>query len=104
MTADFEDLPDDGVALPTFVVRARFRCEAATADQADALVRDRLAPARGLFDDTRVEPQEPDGRWPVDVRFVVTSVDADLAVDGVFATLRQAGVVPDEAWVAEQLV
>lgn len=104
MTADLEGLPDHGgVVLPSFVVFARFHADAATPEEAEAAVRERLSPARGLFDDTRVEPREPDGSWAVDARFVVTSVDADLAVDGVFATLRESGVVPDEAWVAEQL-
>ena len=103
MTVDREDLPDDGVALPSFVVFARFHADAATAEEAEQQVRERLQAARGLFDDTRVEPREPDGSWAVDARFVVASVDTDLAVQGVFATLQDAGVVPDEAWVAEQL-
>jgi hypothetical protein len=89
--------------LPTFTVVARFRREAAGPEQAERAVRAELAAARGLFDDARVEPQEPDGRWAVDVRFVVVSVDADRALDGVQSTLRDAGVPPDEVWVAEQL-
>jgi hypothetical protein len=100
-----DDFDDDGDvhALPSFAVLARFRRGAGTAEAAEAAVREALAAARGLFDDARVEPQEDDGRWPVDVRFVVASVDGERAVDGVHSTLREAGLVPDEVWVAERL-
>jgi transposase InsO family protein len=99
-----DDLPDDtGEVLPSFAVYARFRRAAPSAEQADVAVREELSVARGLFDDTRVEPQEPDGRWAVDVRFVVTSTDGEHAVDGVHTTLRETGVVPDEVWVGQQL-
>jgi hypothetical protein len=100
-----DDLPD-GDAMPvlhSFAVQARFRRNAADAEQAEQLVRAELAPVRDQFSDARVEPQEPDGRWAVDVRFVVASVDGETAVDGVHSTLRDAGLSPDEAWVAEQL-
>lgn len=104
MTApeDLDDLPDDGV-LRSFAVRARFRRAAPSAEQAESSVRDHLEPVRGLFDDARTEPQDPDGRWPVDVRFVVPSLDGERAVDGVHATLRESGLVPDEVWLAERL-
>jgi hypothetical protein len=101
-----EDLLEDdlgGAVLHSFAVVARFRREAAGAEQAEASVRRELEPVRGLFDHARVEPQEPDGRWAVDVRFVVASVDGERAVDGVSTTLRESGVPADEAWVAEQL-
>ena len=97
-----DDLPDEPV-LHSFAVMARFRRAAADAGVAESEVREELEPVRGLFDDARVEPQEPDGRWAVDVRFVVASVDGERAVDGVHTTLREAGLTPDEAWVAEQL-
>ena len=99
------DFSDDvaGEALPSFAVLARFRRVAGSAEEAETAVREELAPARGLFDDARVEPQEPDGRWAVDVRFVVTSTDNEHAVDGVHTTLRDAGVAADEVWVAERL-
>jgi hypothetical protein len=101
---DLDDFSDDaGEALPSFAVMARFRRSAGSAGEAEVALRDELAPARGLFDDTRVEPQEPDGRWAVDVRFVVTSIDGERAVDGVHSTLRDVGVAADEVWVAEQL-
>ena len=87
----------------SFAVRARFRRTAADADQAEAEVRRGLEPVRGLYDDAVVEPQEPDGRWAVDVRFVVASLDAELAVQGVHDSLREQGLVPDEVWVAERL-
>ena len=104
MDPDLVDLPDgDAEVLPSFAVLARFRRTAPDAAAAEARVREELTPARGLFDDARVEPQEPDGRWAVDVRFVVASVDRERAVDGVHTTLQEAGVAADEVWVAEQL-
>lgn len=101
---DLDDLPDgEAEVLPTFAVHARFRRSAGSAEQAEASVREALSAVRGLWDDARTEPQEPDGRWAVDVRFVVTSVDGERAVDGVHSTLRETGLVPDEVWVAQQL-
>jgi hypothetical protein len=106
---DSESIPDDFDddeevhALPSFAVVARFRRAAPSADEAEVAVREELAAARGLFEGARVEPQDPDGRWPVDVRFVVASVDGERAVDGVHSTLREAGVAADEVWVAERL-
>ena len=97
-----EDLSEEAV-LHSFAVMARFRRPAEGPEQAEEQVRRELDAVRGLFDDARVEPQEPDGRWAVDVRFVVASVDGERAVDGVHTTLRESGLVPDEAWVAEQL-
>lgn len=100
-----DDLPDaDGApVLHSFAVLARFRRSAADGAQAESLVRRELEPVRGLYDDARVEPQEPDGRWAVDVRFVVASVDGETAVEGVHTTLREQGLVPDEAWLSEKL-
>lgn len=101
-----DDLPEDAdgaAVLHSFGVLARFRCAAADPQDAERLVRSQLEPVRGLYDDARVEPQEPDGRWAVDVRFVVASVDGENAVEGVHTTLREAGLQPDEAWVAERL-
>lgn len=102
-----DDLPEDddavGSVLHSFAVQARFRCSAADAAQAERTVRQDLEAVRELYDDVRVEPQEPDGRWAVDVRFVVASVDGETAVDGVHSTLRERGLVPDEAWLAERL-
>jgi hypothetical protein len=37
------------------------------------------------------------------VRFVVASLDGELAVQGVHDSLREHGLAPDEVWVAEQL-
>lgn len=102
-----DDLPDadgaGGPVLHSFAVLARFRRSAADATQAESLVRRELEPVRELYDDARVEPQEPDGRWAVDVRFVVASVDGETAVQGVHTTLREQGLVPDEAWLSEKL-
>jgi hypothetical protein len=105
-TVDLDALPDDAddaESLPSFAVMARFRRPAASGEEAEVALREELTAARGLFDDARVEPQEPDGRWAVDIRFVVASVDGERAVDGVHSTLRDAGVAADEVWVAEQL-
>jgi hypothetical protein len=102
--ADLADLPDgEAEVLPTFAVHARFRRSASGGEEAEAAVREALDTVRGLWDDTVVEPREPDGRWAVDVRFVVASVDGERAVDGVHSTLRETGLVPDEVWVARQL-
>jgi hypothetical protein len=102
--SEIADLPDDvGESLPSFAVQARFRREAESAEEAESRVREELAPARDLFEDARVEPQEPDGRWAVDVRFVVASVDGERAVNGVHAALQEVGLRPDEVWVSEQL-
>jgi len=93
----------EGEVVHSFAVRARFRRAGLSGEQADADVRRELEPVRGLYDDAVVEPQEPDGRWAVDVRFVVASLDGELAVEGVHASLRAHGLVPDEVWVAERL-
>lgn len=103
---ELDDLSFDQDAdevLHSFAVMARFRREAESAAQAEAVVRKELEVVQGLYDDARVEPQEPDGRWAVDVRFVVASVDGEMAVAGVHATLREQGLLPSEAWVAERL-
>lgn len=94
---------DSGEVVHSFAVRARFRRAADDAAQAEDRVRRELEPVRGLYDDAVVEPQEPDGRWAVDVRFVVASLDAELAVQGVGDSLRAQQLVPDEVWVAERL-
>jgi hypothetical protein len=101
-----DDWPDDdaaGTVLHSFAVLARFRRPAHDGEQAERRVREELVAVRDQYDDARVEPQEPDGRWAVDVRFVVASVDGETAVDGVHRTLTAQGLTPDEAWVAEQL-
>lgn len=91
------------VVLRTFAVRARFRRPAPSAALAQSALRAELIPVAGLYDDLVVEPQEPDGRWAVDVRFVVTSLDGELAVRGVSDSLCEVGLVPDETWLAERL-
>lgn len=102
MTTPIEDDPQLET-LHSFAVLARFRRDAESPEQAEAAVRSDLEAVRGLFDDAVVEPREPDGRWAVDVRFVVASIDHERAVDGVHETLRGAGLAPDEVWVAEEL-
>ena len=90
------------VVLPTFVVWARFHESADSAEVAERRVRERVKAAGGLFDDTRVEPVDPDGRWPVDLRFVVVSVDSNTAVAGVHEDLREGGAPADECWADPQ--
>ncbi len=97
MTDLLDELPDEGV-LPSFAVLARFPAVGPDGDAAAAAVRERVTAARGLYDDVRVERQEPDGTWLVEVRFVVVSVDASTAVQGVVETLTAAGPAPDEVW------
>jgi hypothetical protein len=94
-----DDAGDGQVNLPSFVVLARFAEAAPTAEQAEASVRERLTAARGLYDDVRVERREDDGTWLLEVRFVVVSLDAHTAVEGVSETLTSAGLSPDEVWV-----
>ena len=86
------------VVLPTFVVWARFRETAGSGEQAGQQVRDRVLAAGGLFDDVRVEPADPDGAWPVDLRFVVVSVDSNTAVAGVHSDLSEGGAAAYEVW------
>ena len=102
-TGDGQAPPGADPVLHSFGVRARFRRAAEGQEDAEAAVRHELEVVRGLYDDVKVEPREPDGRWAVDVRFVVASLDAETAVEGVHATLRESGVVPDETWLAERL-
>ena len=105
MTDDLDQrlAASEGEVVHSFAVRARFREAADDAAGAELQVRRALEPVRGLYDDAAVEPQEPDGRWAVDVRFVVASLDGELAVRGVVDSLREHGLVPDEVWVAERL-
>jgi len=97
---------DDGAAavLTSFAVTARVRLAAAGAADAEAAVRRQLAEAGAPYENLRVEPPEPDGRWAVDVRFVVVSLDVETAVEGVHRTLVEAGVNVSEAWLSERLV
>ena len=89
---------DEDLALPTFEVKARFAAAGETGEAAESDVRSRLTAARGLYDDVRVERQEPDGSWQLVVRFVVVSIDARTAVLGVQETLESAGVSAEEVW------
>ena len=102
-----DQLPDDdegaGTVLPGFAVTARFRRVAETGEDAERLVRAELRSSGQPYDDAKVEPREPDGRWAVDVRFVVVSIDGETAVDGVHQTLREAGITPDDVWLSERL-
>ena len=102
------DHPDTGgdaldLALGSFAVVARFRRVADDGRAAEAAVRGELAAVRDQYAEVKVEPREPDGRWAVDVRFVVASLDAGTALEGVHGTLRDGAVVPDETWVAAEL-
>ena len=85
-------------ALPTYAVRARFAERAPSAEHAERALRARLTAAHGLYDDVRVEREEDDGTWQLQVRFVVVSVDAQSAVRGVAATLADGGQPADEVW------
>ena len=100
-----DDLPDDDGApvLASFAVTARVRVPSTDAEAADRAVRRQLADGQVPYDDLRVEPREPDGRWAVDVRVVVVSLDAATAVEGVHRTLVEAGVDVSEAWMSERL-
>lgn len=99
----FDELDGEETPLPTYAVTARFRVPAEDAAAAEAKVRADLAPVQDLYEHMIVEPQEPDGRWAVDVRIVTVSVDNETAVLGVHTSLQEAGVTPDETWVSRQL-
>jgi len=102
-----ENVPDDDGAAPvlsSFAVTARVRLVAESAELAEAEVRRQLTQAEAPYDNVRVEPPEPDGRWAVDVRFVLVSLDVQTAVDGVHRTLVNAGIDVSEAWLSERLV
>ncbi len=102
---DFDDLRKGAADVPlhSFAVIARFVRPGTSAEHAEKVVRDELSAVRDQYADVKVEPPEPDGSWAVDVRFVVASLDGETAVEGVHATLRENGLAPDEAWVAERL-
>jgi hypothetical protein len=102
---DFDDLLRGAADLPlhSFAVIARFVRAGDSADAAEKVVREELQTVRDQYDDVKVEPPEPDGSWAVDVRFVVASLDGETALQGVHTTLRENGLAPDEAWVAERL-
>lgn len=91
------------VILPTFAIFSRFRVQAATERDAIESVVARLTAAQEPFHEISAEPQEQDGRWPVDVRFVLVSVDSHTAVAGLDETLRAAGIAPDETWADQQV-
>ncbi len=99
-----EEFLDDAVdVLHSFAVVARFRREAGDAHEAEVLVRGELRAVQDQYDQAKVEPQEPDGRWAVDVRFVVASLDGESARDGVHRALSEAAATPDEVWLAQEL-
>lgn len=87
------------VALPTFRVLARLQSAAPDESAAVADVTARLAPARGLYDEVRVERREDDGSFWVLASFATVSVDAHTAVLGVHDSLVESGVAVGEVWV-----
>jgi hypothetical protein len=91
------------IVLPTYSIFSRFRVHAASEREAIEAVVARLTAAEEPFHEITVEPQEADGRWPVDVRFVLVSVDGHTAVLGLDETLRDAGVAPEEVWAGQQV-
>src|SRR5688572_20708114 len=95
--------PTGETVLPTFVVLARFRQEAASELDALAAVRDMLTAAGEPFDDVAPERAEPDGTWMVTARFVIVSVDSHTAVAGVDETLRNHNLPVDEVWADAQV-
>lgn len=94
--------PDD-VVLPTYTVLARFRQQAQDADAAVRAVVAALSAQHEPFHEVEVEREEAPGTWMVVARFVITSVDPQLAVQGVGETLSGAGLVPDEVWSTGQI-
>jgi hypothetical protein len=93
----------DEVVLPTFTVLARFRQPAEDEAAAVRAVVAALSAQHEPFHEVEVERQEEPGTWMVVARFVISSVDVHLAVEGVSDTLRLAGLVPDEVWSTGQV-
>ena len=91
------------VALPTFAVLARFREEAASPEDAVRGLVARLRAADEPVHEVDVEREEGPGTWMVVARFVLVSVDAGTAVEGLSAALGDAGLEPDEVWSAGQV-
>ena len=88
--------------LPTFAVLARFTSTAGGPEDAVRDVVARLTAAAEPFHEVTVE--RPDGEgFLVVARFVLVSLDAGTAVNGLHETLQLAGLAPDEVWADRQL-
>ena len=89
--------------LPTFALLARFEVQQADGQAAVEVVRRLLTTADEPFDDVVVEREDAPGTYYVMARFVLSSVDGETAVMGLFETLRAAGLDPDEVWLDAQV-
>ena len=89
--------------LPTFALLARFRVGQADQHAAVEVVRRLLRTADEPFEDVIVEREDAPGTFYVMARFVLSSVDGETAVMGLFETLRSAGLDPDEVWLDAQV-
>ncbi len=91
------------LVLPTYAILARFREPAETSDQAMAQVAARLRSHDEPVHEISVERDEGGGVWMVIARFVLVSIDAGTAVEGLHETLTAAGLPPDEVWAGERV-
>lgn len=99
-----DDTDELDLALPTFAVLAQLtRPAGGTADEAVRAVEAYLRAHDAPYDVVTVERQDVDGTWRLRARFVVVSVDAATAVNGVHESLVAAGVHPDEVWLDVEL-
>lgn len=103
MTDPLDQFDNLDAALPTYALLASFTVPAESASDADREVVSRLSAAEQPFHEVRVERREDDGSWKVAVRFVLASVDGQMAVAGLHETLTEAGLSPDEVWLDKQV-
>ena len=96
-----DELPDP--VLPTYALLARFRVEADSPDAAVRLAVAALTLAQEPFHEVAVERDDGAGVYFVVARFVLASVDGETVLAGLYATLREAALAPDEVWLDAQV-
>jgi len=96
-------MADLDAPLPTFALLARFPVQQADEPSAVEVVRSLLRAADEPFEDVTVEREDAPGTYYVMARFVLSSLDGETAVRGLFETLREAGLDPDEVWLDAQV-
>lgn len=96
-----DEFPDP--VLPTYALLARFRVEADSPDAAVRVAVAALTRAQEPFHEVAVEREDGPGLYFVVARFVLASVDGRTVLDGLYTTLREAGLAPDEVWLDAQV-
>ena len=96
-----DDLQDP--VLPTYALLARFRVEADSPAAAVRVAVASLTRTQEPFHEIAVERQDAPGVYFVVARFVLASVDGETVLAGLYATLRDSGLAPDEVWLDAQV-